>query len=200
MRPAYLATLMAVAAAPALADGHAPRVTTSDWSGVYIGGQLDGFGYLDEVNAFTGAFVSDYDLPMAGVFAGFRHDFGDIVLGGEIDIMSGTADRQSVGLGVIVSVQDAEMEVVRVGAEVGYDLGNFLAYGSAGYAQATFNYGPGFPPFTATGQYYGVGLDYRATDTITVGAELFQHQFDLGLMGAADYELTTFGVNIAYTF
>ena len=100
-------------ASPALADG--------EWTGFYIG---IGAGLLD---VDTNVGLSD-DGRGYGVHAGYRYDFGDWVVGGELE-----HDWNDVGLAPGVVVDD----VSRLKASVGYDLGTAMLYLAVGAADVS---------------------------------------------------------------
>lgn len=193
-----LGAIAAIIAGPALAGGTvttapAPAVVPitpapapmMDWSGFYLGGEL---GYADvEVEGPT---TGEGDGAIYGIFGGYRYDFGDFVVGAELDL-----NMADIDLGAAGSLES----VHRLGIEAGYDAGPALIYATAGFAQATVD--DGSDSITDDGYFYGVGVDYALTDRVTIGAEVLHHDFqdfddttDLGV-GAM-----TFGVNAALRF
>jgi opacity protein-like surface antigen len=196
---APLAAAIALAAAPAFAGGMAepaPAPVTvpvapmpapsADWTGAYGGVQLE---YGDV--GLSGALSEDGTGGLAGVFAGYRYDFGSYVLGVEADLNAADIDLPAAG-GSLDSV-------ARLGVEAGFDAGPALIYGTAGAAHATVD--AGADTLAGSGYFYGVGMDYAVTDRITVGAELLQHEFrDFDDTNGLDVSATTVGINAALRF
>lgn len=87
----------------------------------------------------------------SGVFAGYRFDLGQVVLGGEAEYRVGETVKTSL-----------------VKAQVGYDAGAFLPYATVGYSN-TEDLGD------AT--VYGLGVDYQVAPKIVVGAEYLHTEF-----------------------
>jgi opacity protein-like surface antigen len=194
-----LAAALAFGAAPALAGGiaepaPAPAVVPAapapamggDWTGAYGGVQLE-YGDAD----LSGVLTEDGSGALAGIFGGYRYDFGTFVLGAELDLNAADIDLDAAG-GNIDTVS-------RLGLEAGYDAGPALIYGTAGAAIATLD--AGNDTLRGDGYFYGVGVDYAVTDRVTVGAELLQHEFeDFDDVNGLDASATTFGVNAALRF
>ncbi|WP_339987596.1 outer membrane protein [Gymnodinialimonas ulvae] len=182
---------------PAFAGGVAPsspppvRPTVQpDWTEFYGGIQVE---TMDGQTAGT-----DFDGTLSGVFAGYRYDLGNVTIGAEIDFVRGNFDFGEVTLGATTLNLDYDAQLLRVGGEVGYDLGNALPYATAGYVEADLE----FQTLSSTdsGFFYGVGLDFRASDRILIGAEALQHEFSGIAGGSADGSFTTFGLNVAFAF
>lgn len=207
IRP-VLTAIAALATAPAFAGGDVPNpapppvivpvAAEQDWTGFYAGGQLDYIANAENSASSIG-FLTSFTGHLTGVFAGYRYDFGDIVVGGEIDYMVGTYDVDRISPSILLLSPTQEVELLRVGGELGYDFGDVLVYGTAGYAHITMDTGAGIND--GPGMFYGLGVDYRVSDRVTVGAELLQHHFsDFPTATALDHDLLTFGVNFAITF
>lgn len=92
-----------------------------------------------------------------GVFAGYRAALGDnvVVVGGEVSH-------------VATDVTD----VTALTAQVGYDLGSFLPYATAGIVKAS-------GAVVGDGEIYGLGLDYRLNETWVVGAAITRTELDV---------------------
>lgn len=194
-----LATLLL--AAPAFAGGyaapaHPPQAPTApppppaqDWTGAYVGVTFD---FIADGEASNGALTAELDGQLIGIFGGYRYDFGDLVLGGELDYLLGSGEVEFLDV-----TGDADYELFRAGVELGYDLGDALPYATLGYAYLEVD---GGAPADSGGYYAGVGFDYRVAPSITLGAELLYHEFSDWSDGTDDAEVTTFGVNVAFTF
>lgn len=195
---AALAATLSLGALPALAGGTAepaplpvtipaaPAPVSADWSGFYAGAQLE-YGDVD----VSGLLTEEGTGGLAGIFAGYRYDFGSYVLGGEIDINAADIDLPAAG-GSLDTVS-------RIGLEAGFDAGPALFYGTVGAARATVD--AGADTLAGNGYFYGIGVDYAVTDQIVLGAELLQHEFeDFDNTTGLDVGATTFGISAALRF
>lgn len=191
--PLFAGNDIVPAAEPVIVAPMAAPSMARDWTGAYVGGQIEsGTGNLDYDDDLNPAddFSVDADTKTYGVFGGYRRDFGSIVVGGEIDVLTGELEF-SAGGGSLFGDIDT---MARAGVEVGYDAGNALIYGTAGFVSV--NAGD-----TENGYFYGIGMDYMITDDISIGAELLYHEFDVDDDdGEVDFDLTTIGLNVAYNF
>lgn len=194
----------ALTAAPALAGGVAEPVVVapapmptpapaSDWTGFYVGAEL---GVM--LNGQDRGFGtdSDFDGTVIGLFGGYRYDFGTIVAGVELDYFHGSGDFEAVAPpGPSV---DADYTYHRIGVEVGYDAGPALISVGAGH----MSFGVDIPlgDFRDSGYYYGLGVDYRVSDRITVGAELNHNVLNDFEVNNNDLSFTSVGLNVAFTF
>ena len=169
MAPAEPVIMEPVAAAPAPMGG--------DWTGGYAGLS---FGSLS-------ADADDFDDSEAvyGLHGGYDYDFGQFVLGGEIDFQSG----DDIELG------DVEVDnVVRAKIRGGYDLGRTLVYGTIGAAQLNTD------DADDTGVVGGVGIEYKVTDRFTVGGEYLAHRFDDFDDSDVDVEADTVSLRGSFRF
>lgn len=198
-----IATLIAPAAAfaggvaPTPAPAPAPVVAPiapvgTDWTGAYGGIQLE-YGDID-ADTTAGADVGDGDNAVYGVFGGYRYDFGNVVVGGELDLNFADIDLEDAAGTNVGNIES----IYRLGAEVGYDAGPALIYATAGVAQATAELGG--TDYDDNGYFYGAGVDYLVTDQITLGAEVLQHEFEDFDSTGNDISATTFGINAAFRF
>lgn len=165
-----------------------------DWSGFYGGVQLEfGQGNIDYGTIPGAAFLdSDVDGTMAGIFFGYRHDYGSLVFGTEFDYMTGSLDAGTPGITSIDSIMRATLEL-------GLDTGNAFVYGTAGVAGMSVTTAMAIDDYD-WGGVYGVGIDYRLGARTTIGAELLQHELGDFSGSGADISVTTFGVNIGLQF
>lgn len=167
-----LATLLT--AAPAM-------VSAQDWSGIYAGVQAG----ISDIDVNDGALTGDG--PSFGGFVGYNFDNGGIVYGVEVDY-DGT--NYDIGDGT------AEVDsTTRLKGRVGADVGGGLLYGTAGAVWAT---SPGLGD--DNGSFFGAGYDLPISDTMTVGGEILQHQFDNYNDTNLDVEVTTFKARVAFNF
>ncbi|KIN64795.1 Outer membrane protein [Sulfitobacter noctilucicola] len=156
-----------------------PVAPASDWTGFYTGLQL-GYADMDGIDPLDG------HNETYGFHAGYDYDFGDFVLGGELDY-----DKTDVDLGGAANVDS----VARVKVKGGYDLGNTLIYATAGAARADTSVGD------ETGPFAGIGVSYKVTEQYTIGAELLEHRFDdVGGAAGNDLDATTLTVRGSLRF
>ncbi len=127
----------------------------SDWTG--------GYGGLSFGNLSADADDFDDNESVYGVYGGYDYDFGQFVVGGELDYQTG----DSIELGGI-EVDD----ILRAKVRGGYDLGRTLVYGTLGAAQLNTNVGDD------TGIVGGLGVEYKVTERFTLGGEYLAHKFD----------------------
>ncbi|MBD3663458.1 outer membrane protein [Sulfitobacter aestuariivivens] len=167
-----------IVTAPVIAP--APVIAGTDWTGFYGGLQL---GYAD-VDGDAGLLGDDNTY---GVHIGYDYDFGNFVVGAELDY-----DKTDIDLNGGAASIDS---VARLKFKGGYDLGNTLIYATAGMARADTSVG------NETGPFLGLGLTYRVSDSYSIGAELLEHRFDdVGGTPGADVDATTFNIRASYRF
>ncbi|EBA11094.1 outer membrane protein [Roseobacter sp. CCS2] len=185
-----------------------PTVALADWSGAYAGAQLDVLTG-DEVSLGFAAQsfedVIETDTIISG-FAGYQLQQGDFVIGGELSLGQANGVRFEDVDGL-----DTDVRLVDVKARVGYDLGDALVYGVAGFSQSRLldideDDLEGLDLETSTGVNYGFGVDYRVTEQFTVGAEYLIRELtaedDVNefFNARVDTQFETFGVRAAFNF
>ncbi|MEJ8560787.1 porin family protein [Yoonia sp. GPGPB17] len=176
----------------------APTVAAADWSGAYAGVQLDALVGDDIFIApvFDGGIAVpedslDVDSVISG-FAGYQIQQGDFVIGGELALGQANGLTADDFDGITTDAR-----LIDVKARVGYDLGNTLIYGVAGFSQSRLldvdqeEDFLGLDLDTSTGVNYGFGVDYQINAQFTVGAEYLIRDL------AAEDEITQFGDTIA---
>lgn len=139
---------LALAAAPAAAE---------DWTGVYAGA---GFGWGDIDGSGT---LNGHDSTF-GLHLGYDYDFGDWVIGGELDYNWADID---LGTGVGTAEDLASLKF-----KAGYDFGDVMGYAVLGGSRAYTSFG------NDTGMVYGVGAVYAINDQWTLSGEVLRHDFD----------------------
>lgn len=157
-------------------------VALPDWSGVYFGGQV-GYGMGEAAD-------EDADGILGGLHLGYNHDFGTLVLGGEID-----HDFSSIELDNDAGSLD---NISRAKLKVGADLGRTLLYGTGGLAMA--NAEVGGADLSDQGYFVGAGMAYKVTDSVSVGGEYLYHMFDDFDDSGADVNLSTLTARVSYNF
>ncbi|MGB2201056.1 MAG: outer membrane beta-barrel protein [Pseudooceanicola atlanticus] len=161
---------------PVIATPVTPVMTSGDWTGGYFGGSL---GYGDyESGAASG------DGMTGGLFAGYDYDFGSYTLGGE---------AQYVGNDISVGGTSLD-NMARLKARVGYDAGPALIYGTAGVGYADSAIGDD------TGYVAGVGMDYKLSNNVSVGAEYLYNHYDDFAGSGSDLTGNTFEARVSYRF
>ncbi|MFA5581537.1 MAG: porin family protein [Paracoccaceae bacterium] len=164
-----------VAAAPAAAD----------WTGFYAGLNY-GTGTrsipFDSFDADT--FVVETDFDGFGIHAGYLRDFGQYVLGAELDYSA------------ITMGDDADTtDVLRLRGIAGYDLGRVLPYATLGLAKVTTP-----DDLSDTGIVYGIGVDYLVTERISLGLEYTRMNISEFEGESFDVETDTVRIRASYRF
>ena len=180
--------IAAPAPAPAPIPAPVPVRTGGDWTGFYAGAQL-GYGQVD-ADELTG----DTDGALYGVHAGYLYDLGSWVLGGELDIDGTNIENDTDGVAELDTVARAKLRL-------GYDAGQFLPYVVGGIAQANVS-SDALAAIDGddTGAFGGVGLEYRVSDSLRIGGEVLQHQFDDFNDSGVDIEATTATARVSFQF
>ena len=142
---------------------------------------------------------------LGGAFAGYQYDFGQYVLGAEIDLNAANLDFDDDDFfgGDVFDDEDVESEVTveqlhRLKLRVGYDAGNTLIYGVAGaaYAQADV-FGE---DLSDSGYLVGAGVDYKVADNVVVGGEVVYHKFEDFDDTGVDADITSVQARVAFQF
>lgn len=166
------------AALPALAGGPAePPVEPmpvagapaagADWTGFYVGLAVSRGTFFDNAS------VPEGGTDGIGVHAGYLHDLGRVVVGGELSYASGSYEQFA----------NNDWDATRLKLIAGFDAGRILPYAFVGQSQYNLN---GASNFSDTVTVYGLGAQVQATERITVGLEYmvenkddFDNNFDL---------------------
>lgn len=184
---ASTAVLIALSA-PAFATGHVapvpvpvPASAGTDWTGFYAG---LGYGHITwEEPGF------EDESTQYSFFGGYLHDFGNVVVGVELDYM--IADNWDVSVG-------DEDSLTSLTVRVGYDLGRVLPYVSLGigtYDSIAFAESDMLT-------LIGVGADFQMTDNIRLGVIYeagMNGEFDDGF-SAYDLDVNTLSLRVMYNF
>jgi opacity protein-like surface antigen len=167
-----LAATADTVAAPVVA-APAPQ---SDWTGLYVGAQIGNLSYQSfaTLPPLAGNRLFDGEGPIAGLHAGYMHDFGTLVLGGEADVNFGDVDLDlATGAASSFTVDRSTM----LKARVGVDLGRVLPYAVGGYGWHDVDNTLG-PEQAFRGALYGLGVSFLVTDRVMVGTEILHHDLD----------------------
>ena len=116
---------------------------------------------------------------------GYNYDFGQFVLGGEVDY-----DKLDIDLGGAATADS----VARLKLKAGYDLGKTMIYATAGAARADTSLG------SENGDFYGLGVAYKVNDQFTMGGEVLEHSFDDIAGSGVGADATTFTLRGSYNF
>ena len=161
----------------------ADPVPMSDWTGPYVGLQY-GTGSADSESA------DEVDINTMGVQAGYLYDLGSVVLGAELDYANVNFDEDS----------DADLDgnVARLKARAGYDAGRFLPYLTAGVAKLDLE--EDGVEASDNGSVYGLGVDFKVTESFLLGAEYLKHDFSDFDDTGVDLEADTLSVRASFQF
>lgn len=165
---------------PTIAPAPVVPVSGTDWTGGYAGATL-GYGWGNDA-------LDDADDMTYGLFGGYNYDFGDFVVGGELEYLGSEIENDTANLD----------DLTRLKLRAGYDAGPALIYGVVGAAYANADIGG--VSYDDTGYTYGIGVDYAVTDSINVGAELLQNEFDEFDNSGTDLSATTLGARVSFKF
>ena len=162
----------------------APVEVGTDWSGFYAGlqygvgnAEFSGFGRED-----------DFDYDSYGVHAGYLHDFGRFILGGELDYNKVELDDV-----------DVDGDLIRLRGRAGYDMGRFQPYVTLGVARISAD-GEGLD-ISETGITYGVGAEYLVHERFSVGLEYSRNDFsDIVESESGSVDLDTDLVQVRATY
>ncbi len=154
----------------------APVYMGNDWTGAYAGLNL-GYGDAEAGGASN-------DGLLYGAQVGYDHDFGNFVMGGELEFQGNDYSSNAFSL-------DNSM---RLKARAGYDAGPALLYGVAGAVRADSNIG------SDTGYTVGLGAEYMLTETVSVAGEyLYDDISDFNGTGN-DYSSNSINARVNYRF
>ncbi|WP_375262841.1 outer membrane protein [Palleronia sp.] len=192
---------------------------TQDWTGGYAGLSLgygrgdgsidgedldfdadgDGDDDDDDDNIIDDIFgEADAEGVIGGAFAGYQHDFGRFVLGGELDLNAADISSEDDDDDAVDFDGLSIDSVHRLKLRAGYDAGNTLIYGVVGAAYAKAELAD--REYEGVGGVIGAGVDYKVTPNVVVGAEVLYHDFndfdDTGL----DADATSVQARVAYQF
>ena len=171
-------------------------VQSFSWEGGYVGGQL---GYAFSSFNLNSNSLSDFDENnvIGGINAGYLWALGNgWYLGPEFQY-----DWTDLSVRDASSGQTASFDgIARLKLVAGYELGNGLLYGSAGFAYADFNSAGSVLDIDKNSYVVGLGYDYRVGENWTVGGEYMYHTFDGAGSAGGDIDLNTVHLKATYRF
>lgn len=165
------AVAFALLAAPAMAG---------DWTGTYLGAQVG------KTDIKTSGGVTGGDGTTYGLHGGYDYDFGDWVVGGEIDW-----DKTDIGVAGGAAVVD---DIGRLKFKGGYDFGPALGYVVVGGAQANSSLG------NESGFVYGLGIAGLVSDQFSISGEFLLHDFNNVAATGVDADVRTFNLRASFRF
>lgn len=187
---------MVHAAGPAAPEPAFAAPTARSWEGGYVGGQL-GYAYSEFDLNSNSLSNFDKDSVSGGITAGYLWALGQgWYMGPEFQY-----DWTDLSVTDNTSGQTATFDgIARLKLIAGYELGNGLLYGTAGFAYADFDNVGSIIDIDKNSYVVGIGYDWRVTDEWTVGAEYLYHNFDSVGSAGGDIDLNTIQLRAAYRF
>ncbi|MFN4140536.1 outer membrane protein [Aestuariivirga sp.] len=186
-------TVLAVlATAPTAKAADVEYAPESDWTGAYLGAVI-GYGSLNwTVEDYDGDLDSPADDEatgmMGGVTIGYNYQLDSVVLGVEADysIASLSGDIGGCQCGDFDSDWPLQLEMdafATVRGRLGYAIGDFMIFGAGGLAYASTELsipdedGAEYD-YESYGWTLGAGLEYKATENMSIKAEYLYANFD----------------------
>jgi outer membrane immunogenic protein len=166
------------------------------WSGAYVGfesGWDREHTKFDDIFALSSAW--NRDVINAGLFVGYQHQFGNLVLGAELNLIGNEFDNHDSNVtpvfpagncGVGLNCVGRITNVITIGPRLGWAIGNFMPYATGGFATGSINFrridttgfADNWGDTRANGWFAGGGLDWKLARNVVVGVE-YRHT-DLG--------------------
>ena len=162
-----------------------PVENAQDWTGFYVGGDVTR-GDLQASSLSTNAGYEGF-----GVHAGYLHDFGSIVAGGEVEYKVGQLARSG------------DTETLSFKSIVGYDFGSFLPYVTVGVSNVGLSIpasAGGPASFDDSLGFVGVGGSYAVSDNFRVGAEYLVHDTENFAGYGSDIQLDSLSLRASFSF
>lgn len=164
--------------AAALLIGAGP-VSAEDWTGAYAGFS---FGYAD-ADGSGGAGGNDFGF---GPHIGYDYDFGNFVLGGELEY-----NRLNLDLGQSEGSLDS---LTRLKLRGGYDFGSALGYVVVGTARASTS------GDSDTAAVYGIGVAYPLGERFVISGEALRQSFDDIPNSGSNLDANVFNLRTTFRF
>lgn len=179
------------AAAPAPADVH-------DWSGMYVGLSY-GKSSSSQITDTTAGPV--YDLSsgkVPGLHIGYLMQRNSLVYGGEL---SYSRYNDVIMAGLPTYHMDNTLDLK---GRVGIAANRVLFYGTLGYSMGKFTVDTLATEYKPKGASYGLGVDFAATDRLTIGLEYLARKMDAdspsGATSNIDVDLNTVSLRVGLSF
>ncbi len=157
----------------------AASADAEDWSGAYAGFS---FGYTD-ADGPNGASGNDTSF---GPLVGYDHDFGNFVLGGELEY-----NRLSLNLGQGEGSLDG---MTRLKLRGGYDFGSALGYVVVGAARVDSTVE------NDTAAVYGIGVAYPIGENFVISGEALRQNFDDVTQSEGGLDSNVFNLRTTFRF
>jgi len=158
--PTFAGGPAVVAADPVPMAAAAPAPALADWSGLYAG---LGYGRGSGDMVFTPGSAFDLESGSAtSAFVGYLWQRNSLVYGGELAYTS-LNDVVPTGF------DDEVSRSIDLKGRIGFAANRALFYGVLGYSMASYDEGDG--DWDPSGINYGLGVDFLATNRLTVGLE-----------------------------
>lgn len=152
---------------------------SEDWTGFYVGGHLG----TNNLEISSGSSSVKDKSTVYGLQVGYNYSMpNDWVIGGELSYS--TAEYSD-------SSGNFDVHTARLKFKPGYSLGSSLVYGVLGYASVSDIFE------TLDGVTYGIGINYKATDNIILGAEVLHDSVSKGDM---DVDVNSLNFGVSYQF
>lgn len=171
---------MRAAASVAVFTLSASAALAADWTGGYVGAQV---GYADLAPSDGRV---DGDGTTYGINAGYDYDFGEWVLGAEIDY-----DRLNINAGTGTNSVNAD-HLYRAKLRLGYDFGDAMGYVVAGPARLQTSAG------SKTDAFYGLGVSVLMSPQWSITGEYLYQNFND--VGGVDAKIQSFTLRAAFRF
>lgn len=188
-----------------------------NWSGAYIGIQAGGRWTEESVNAVSGEGPISLGIKpkggLIGGYAGYNHQFGNIVLGAEVSAtLNSVSDNWNMSF---TDYEDKAKSLTSLNARFGYAIDRTLLYATGGWSHAKYSTsmrpdssGIGYITYDSkqnrNGYNIGAGVEYAFTDNIIARAEY--RYFNFGKVvheaseGQTKYKQQTAILGLAYKF
>lgn len=158
--PAWAGGPTVVVAEPVIAAPVLVAAPSVNWTGGYVGTLL-GYGKLE-----TGEPRSSNSTGVGALTAGYDHDFGQWVLGGEL--------MAAPGAGVEIGGREVE-NFLGARVKAGYKMdpsGRWLGQGSLGYARVSHEAVGGGDSRHTSAPMFGLGVSYLHSSNVSLSGEV----------------------------
>ncbi|MDP3196534.1 outer membrane protein [Tabrizicola sp.] len=190
---------LAVETDPAPAAEFAP-LAVHDWSGAYIG---LGYGKSrgSQATATTTGAVFDFNSgSVAGFHLGYLFQSGNLVYGAELARLTYN-DVNFVGAPIFQMETTTDLK-----GRLGYAWNRLEVHGILGYSTGEF--GSSLPAVSASyspkGASYGLGLDYAATERVSIGVEYLARRMQGDrpnpTASDVDFDMNTLSLRVGLSF